>query len=103
MDKGTLRQILESQGFTVEDRGNDLYATGKQTIVCRFHDNVNHEYMHAVSQALGTGIIQPGFVILPEPDGTYTFHIHSQTGIATDARAAVTNVLARMRSRIGRR
>ena len=94
---------MKSQGFTVEDRGSDLYATGKQTIICRFHDSMSHEYMQAVSQALATGIIRPGVVILPEPDGTYTFHIHFPTGMAKDAHAALMQVLTKMRSRIGRR
>ncbi|MCA9941754.1 MAG: hypothetical protein KC418_24115 [Anaerolineales bacterium] len=84
MDKGTLRQILESQGFTVEERGSDLYATGKHTVTCRFHETADDQYMLAVSQALGKGIIKPGLVILPEPDGSYTFHIHPKNGTARE-------------------
>lgn len=84
MDKETLRQILESQGFIVEEKGNDLYVKGKYTITCRFHDVLDDEYMSAVSQALGKGIVNSGFVILPELDGSYTFHIHRKQGITRD-------------------
>lgn len=84
MDKETLRQILESQGFTVEEKDNNLYARGRHTVTCRFHDTIDDEYMRAISQALGAGIVKPGFVVLPELDGSYTFHIHHKQGTARD-------------------